>query len=235
MMTSLRLIEKINNVHANDVTYGLLEKYNSEGKLIEYVVARNPVEEVGEFVNYTWDSGDYFLTSVIEPLKAKANAYDMLLCRAGYREEPNYRKADRELERVVSYENMEEIARTAIGLIAQIEYDSVVDGLTDEHKEELADNLGISTEEAKEYFRLQAKKFKKMRVTATVTETYEFEIAIPEEATEWYYDSYVDNTDFENMVDCSRDYDYDYEAERIVSKDEAKTVGKDFFFEKEIF
>ena len=57
MMTSLRLLEKITKVNANDVTYGLLEKYDSEGKLTDYVVARNPVEKVGEFVNYTWDSG----------------------------------------------------------------------------------------------------------------------------------------------------------------------------------
>ena len=238
MMTSLRLIEKINNVHANDVTYGLLEKYNSEGKLIEYVVARNPVEQVGEYVNYTWDSGDYFSVAFVNPLEAKADAYDLLMCRAGYREEPNYRKADEELERVVSYKDMETIARTAIDLVAQAEYDSGVDGLTDEHKEELADNLGINTEEAKEYFGLQVQRYKKMKVTATVTETYEFEIAIPEGVTDWDYDNYVDNIDFEDILSddygCHSDYDYDYGIEKIVSRDEAEQVGSDFFFEKEI-
>lgn len=236
MMTSLILIEKITKVNTSDVTYGLLEKYNSEGKLIEYVVARNPVEKVGEFVNYTWDSGDYFSVAFVNPLEAKANAYDMLMCRAGYREEPNYRKADVESERVVNYKDMEEIARTAIDLVAQAEYDSGVDGLTDEHKEELADNLGINTEEAKEYFGLQVQRFKKVKVTATVTETYEFEIAIPEGVTDWDYDNYVDNTDFEDVLsyDCSRDYDYDYGVERIVNRDEAERVGRDFFFDKEI-
>ena len=236
MMTSLRMIEKITKVNEADVTYGLLEKYNSEGKLKEYVVARNPVEKVGEYVNYTWDSGDYFPGTYTTPLEAKANAYDMLMCRAGYREEPNYRKADEESERVVNYNDMETIARTAIDFVAQAEYDSGVDGLTDEHKEELADNLGINTEEAKEYFGLQVQRFKKMKVTATVTETYEFEIAIPEGVTDWDYDNYVDNTDFEDVLsyDCSRDYDYDYGVERIVNRDEAERVGRDFFFEKEI-
>ena len=236
MMTSLRLIEKINNVHANDVTYGLLEKYNSEGKLIEYVVARNPVEKVGEYVNYTWDSGDYFSVAFVNPLEAKADAYDLLMCRAGYREEPNYRKADEESERVVCYADMEEIARTAINLVAQAEYDSGVSGLTDEHKEELADNLGIKAEEAKKYFGLQVQRYKKMKVTATVTETYEFEIAIPEGVTDWDYDNYVDNTDFRDVLeyDCGVDYDYDYGVERIVNRDEAERVGRDFFFEKEI-
>lgn len=241
MMTSLRLIEKITKVNTNDVTYGLLEKYNSEGKLIEYVVARNPVEKVGEYVNYTWDSGDYFSVAFVNPLEAKANAYDLLMCRAGYREEPNYRKADEELERVVSYKDMETYLRTAIDLIAQIEYDSSgskwggANGLTDEHKEELADNLGINTEEAKEYFGLQVQRFKKVKVTATVTETYEFEIAVPESVTDWDYDNYVDNTDFEDVLsyDCSRDYDYDYGVERIVNREEAEQVGRDFFFEKE--
>lgn len=237
MMTSLRLIEKVTSVNAKDVTYGLMEKYNAIGEIIEYVVAKNPVEQIGEFINYTWDSGDYFLTSVmIEPLKAKANAYDMLLCRAGYREEPNYLKADVESERVVNYKDMEEIARTAIDLVAQAEYDSGVDGLTDEHKEELADNLGINTEEAKEYFGLQVQRFKKIKVTATVTETYEFEIAIPEGATEWDYDSYVDNTDFKEVLGCADDcnYDYDYGLEKIVNRDEAESVGRNFFFKEEI-
>ncbi len=236
-MTSLRMIDKITKVNAADVTYGLLEKYNSEGKLIEYVVARNPVEKGSfDYVNFTWDSGDYFSVAFVNPLEAKANAYDMLMCRAGYREEPNYRKADEEAERVVGYKDMETIARTAIDLVAQAEYDSGVDGLTDEHKEELADNLGINTEEAKEYFGLQVQRFKKIKVTATVTETYEFEIAIPEGVTDWDYDNYVDNTDFEDVLsyDCSRDYDYDYGVERIVSRDEAERVGRDFFFEKEI-
>lgn len=235
MMTSLRLIEKITKVNTNDVTYGLLEKYNSEGKLKEYVVARNPVEKVGEYVNYTWDSGDYYLVDFANPLEAKANAYDLLMCRAGYRETPNYRKVDEDLERAVSYDNMETIARNAIEMIAEAEYDSIVDGLTDEHKEELADNLGINTEEAKEYFGLQVQRFKKMRVTATVTETYEFEIAVPESVTDLDYDNYVDNTDFEDVLsyDCSRDYDYDYGVERIVNREEAEQVGRDFFFEKE--
>ena len=236
MMTSLRMIEKITKVNTTDVTYGLLEKYDSEGKLKEYIVARNPVEEVGEFVNYTWDSGDYFSVVFVNPLEAKADAYDMLMCRAGYREEPNYLKADEELERVVSYKDMETIARAAIDLVAQAEYDSGVSGLTDEHKEELADNLGIKAEEAKKYFGLQVQRYKKMKVTATVTETYEFEIAIPESVTDWDYDSYVDNTDFRDVLeyDCSVDYDYDYGVERIVNKYEAEEVGRDFFFEKEI-
>lgn len=235
MVTSLRMIEKVNKIDTPDiVTYGLMEKYNSEGNIIEYIVAKNPVEQIGEFINYTWDSGDYFLTSVINPLKAKANAYDMLLCRAGYREVPNYRKADEESERVVSYKDMETIARNAIDMIAEAEYDSGVSGLTDEHKEELADNLGINTEEAKEYFGLQVQRFKKIKVTATVTETYEFEIAIPEGVTEWNYDSYVDNTDFREMLDCDCDYDYDYGIEKIVSRDEAEHVGGHFFFGEEI-
>ena len=236
MMTSLKMIEEVNKLNTPDVTYGLLERYNSKGKLIEYVVARNPVEkEVFDYVNFTWDSGDYFSTLTINPLEAKANAYDMLMCRAGYRKDPNYRKADEESERVVNYKDMETIARTAIDLIAQAEYDSGVDGLTDEHKEELADNLGINTEEAKEYFGLQVQRFKKIKVTATVTETYEFEIAIPEGVNEWDYDTYVDNTSFEELdYDCSRDYDYEYGVEKIVNKDEAKNVGRDFFFEKEI-
>jgi hypothetical protein len=226
MMTSLRLIEKVTKVNAADVTYGLLEKYNSEGKLIEYVVARNPVEKVGEFVNYTWDSGDYFSVAFVNPLEAKADAYDLLMCRAGYREEPNYRWANVELERAVSYENMETIARTAIDLVAQAEYDSGVAGLTDEYKEELADNLGINTDEAKEYFGLQVQRFKKIKVTATVTETYEFEIAVPESVTDWDYDSYVDNTDFRDVLEYGCvDYDYDYGVERMDNRYEAAEVG----------
>jgi hypothetical protein len=75
-----------------------------------------------------------------------------------------------------------------------------------------------------------------MKVTATVTETYEFEIAIPEGVTDWDYDNYVDSTDFEDVLsyDCSRDYDYDYGVEKIVNRDEAERVGRDFFFDKEI-
>ena len=94
----------------------------------------------------------------------------------------------------------------------------------------------ITREEAKEYFGLQVQRFKKIKVTATVSEIYEFDIAIPEGATEWDYDSYVDNTDFREVLGCADycDYDYDYGIERIVNRDEAERVGGHFFFREEI-
>lgn len=213
MMTSLRMIEKVNRINTTDVTYGLMEKYNSEGKLTEYIVVRNPVEEVGEYVNYHWDSGDYFPVAFVNPLEAKANAYDLLMCRAGYREEPNYRKADRELERVVSYKDMETIARTAIDLVAQEEYDSGVSGLTDEHKEELADNLGINTEEAKKYFGLYIEMYEKREVIIRYTKECEYKtsIYVPVGTDDDEIENYFDNkVDFEELYYESETEDTEY-------------------------
>ena len=98
-------------------------------------------------------------------------------------------------------------------MVAQVEYNSGVDGLTDEHKEELADNLGINTEEAKKYFGLYTEVYVKREVRIRYVKECEYvtNIYVPENTDDDEIEDYFDNkVDLEELYVESESEDYEY-------------------------